>query len=113
MIKHYEKLNENTGNESNEISDRIKELELSTTSKVCLNKPFNIDEIKKGIQNLKSGKSSGPDLIMNEFLIFGKEVLYAPIFKLFNIILQSKCTPLNWMEGHVYLHIQKWRPKYP
>ncbi len=30
MIKHYEKLNENTDNESNKISDKIKELELST-----------------------------------------------------------------------------------
>lgn len=54
MIKHYEDLNKNTYNDNSaEILDKIKELEISTTSKICLNKSFKIDEIKKGIKNLK------------------------------------------------------------
>ncbi len=50
---------------------------------------------------------------MNEFLIFGKEALYAPISKLFNTILQSKCTPLNWMEGHVTSIFKNEDPNIP
>ena len=33
-----------------------------------LNVPISLEEIKKGVSQLRNGASSGPDLILNEFL---------------------------------------------
>jgi len=40
-----------------------------------INLPFSLDEIKKGIKQLNSNKSSGPDLYINEMFIHSKDVL--------------------------------------
>jgi len=39
-----------------------------------LDLPFTEDDIKRGLTSLHNGKSVGPDLLINEFLINGKHV---------------------------------------
>ena len=77
------KIEHNNIDKQNEILKRFKELEKSTPGKRCLDKSFTIDEIQSGITKLKTGKSNGPDNIINEFLIHGEKALSAPISKLF------------------------------
>ena len=36
-----------------------------------LNIPITVEEIRKGLKQLKNGASAGPDLILNEFLKHG------------------------------------------
>ena len=104
LIKHYEELNRmNTDNtqEQSRIIEENRVLEESTSSATMLDKPFTITEVKKGISKLKKNKASGPDQILNEYLIYGKEALCAPITKLFNLSLSSNSFPGIWTEGHI------------
>ena len=52
-----------------------------------LNLPFSLDEIKKGIKQLCSNKSSGPDLYINEMCIHSKDVLAPYLLLLFMFIV--------------------------
>ena len=102
LIEHYINLNKiNTNNAQEHIQVVEDNVSLEKTSPPVkeLDKPFTINEIKKGITNLKRNKASGPDQILNEFLIYGKDALCAPISKLFNLCLRSHCFPENWSEG--------------
>ena len=38
-----------------------------------LDTPFSADELQKGISKLNTGKSAGPDLILNELFLMVKE----------------------------------------
>ena len=58
-------------------------------------------EIRKGIQSLKCGKSSGPDLLLNEFLKYGINGLIEYIHVLFNKIFDSGIFPDAWGEGYI------------
>lgn len=116
MIKHYEDLNtNNTDNQDGpeSIANKRKLLEETTPAKHSLDKSITIEEIKHNISKLKAGKSCGPDNILNEFLTHGKDVLCAPISKLFNIIFKSNCTPNIWSEGHVTSIFKSGDPKNP
>ena len=57
------------------------------------------DEVKYAINQLHNGKSPGNDLILNEFLIAGKDILKPYITVLFDKILQSGYYPASWTEG--------------
>ena len=57
------------------------------------------DEVKYAINQLHNGKSPGNDLILNEFLIAGKDILTPYITMLFDKILQSGYYPTSWTEG--------------
>ena len=48
------------------------------------NVPINCDEIMKAIDGLHHSKSSGPDRVLNEFIISGKNVLCQYLCTLFN-----------------------------
>ncbi len=61
-----------------------------------LNSPIKCEEVVNGIKKLKLGKAAGIDLIMNEFLKAGSNVLAKPITKLFNHILSSHSYPEQW-----------------
>ena len=61
-----------------------------------LNSPIKCEEVVNGIKKLKLGKAAGIDLIMNEFLKAGSNVLAKPITKLFNHILLSHSYPEQW-----------------
>ena len=64
-----------------------------------LNCDISEDEIKKAIIALKSGKSGGEDLILNEFFIHGREFLIPYLHKLFNFIFNVGIFPDAWSEG--------------
>ena len=57
------------------------------------------DEIKKAINQLKNGRSGGPDKFLNEFFIHGNNDLLMYLHSLFNKILDLECLPESWSEG--------------
>ena len=58
-----------------------------------LNMPITSDELKKSISQLKQGKSSGSDLLLNEFFIYGREKLTPYLLCLFNYIFDKGIFP--------------------
>ena len=66
-----------------------------------LNFSFTLDEILKAIGQLKANKSSGPDMLINEFLMNGKHVLAPTLVNLFNKIFENGHFPENRSEGFV------------
>ncbi|MCG8048238.1 MAG: reverse transcriptase family protein [Candidatus Thiodiazotropha endolucinida] len=66
-----------------------------------LNLKFSENEIIKAIQQLKTGRSGGPDRLINEFFIHGKHVLVPTICNLFNKIFENGYFPEQWAEGYI------------
>ena len=64
-----------------------------------LDLPFTKEEVLHGISELNLGRSAGPDYIINEFLVYGKDVLADHVLKLFNNILEHGYFPDSWSEG--------------
>ena len=58
-------------------------------------------EIRRGIKELKTGKSRGPDKIINEFLIHGVSTLLSYLNKLFNLVFNQGHFPVCWSEGYL------------
>ena len=58
-------------------------------------------EIVNAIKQLNSGKSGGPDRLLNEFFIYGIYVLPKYLSKLFNAIYDSGHFPTCWTDGHI------------
>jgi len=68
-----------------------------------LDLPFSPDCLTKAIKQLGLNKSSGPDLYLNEFFMYGKDVLASSILPLFNIIFELGYFPENWSTGNLYI----------
>ena len=66
-------------------------------------KPFTVTEINKCIKKLKTGKSTGPDLISNEIIKYSSMVTCKAITKLFNLILDLGKYPSNWRKSFIIL----------
>ena len=66
-----------------------------------LNQDFSTDEIMKSINQLKTNKSGGPDKILNEFLIHGRNFLVPTLCNLFNKIYEYGYFPETWSEGYI------------
>lgn len=66
-----------------------------------LNIEISFSEVEKAIQQLKLGRSGGPDLFINEFLYYGKNALLGTLFHLFNNIFKIGHFPESWSEGLV------------
>jgi hypothetical protein len=66
-----------------------------------LNVDIDLSEIDSAIHQLKSEKSAGPDMLINEFFIHGKDVLLPVLHNLFNAIFRSGIFPEEWSEGYV------------
>jgi hypothetical protein len=64
---------------------------------------ITIQEIKNAIKSLKNGKSTSMDLISNEMLKNGGNMLLKPLQKLFNFILNSGQFPATWNESILVL----------
>ena len=89
-----------------EFKDKI-EFEVSGDINLSVNevtdKPFSASEIGKCIRRLKTGKSTGPDLISNEIIKFSSAVTCKAITKLFNLILDSGKYPSSWRKSFIIL----------
>ena len=66
-----------------------------------LNLNFSQNEILKSIKQLKSNKSGGPDMLINEFFIHGKQVLVPILCSLFNKVFEYGFFPEEWSEGYI------------
>ena len=66
-----------------------------------LNVNISLEEIRKGIKQLRNEASAGPDLMLNEFLKHGSNGLLIYLYQLFNKILETGYFPENWSEGHI------------
>ena len=65
-----------------------------------LDKPINVDEIKKAALKLKNGKSVGIDLISNEMIKCCVDSHFVRLIrKLFNFILEESKVPTFWKQG--------------
>ena len=54
-----------------------------------LNVPFSKEDILNAIKQLKTNRSEGPDRILNEFFIHGKNILTTTLCNLFNKIYEK------------------------
>ena len=66
-----------------------------------LNIPISLEEIKKGVRQLRSGTSAGPDLFLYEFLKNGTNGLITNLHNLFNKVFEIGYFPERWTEGHI------------
>ena len=64
-----------------------------------LDSPFTIEEISKGIRELKLRKASGNDSISNEMIIAGAPAILPFLISFFSEILKSHYHPENWCKG--------------
>ena len=66
-----------------------------------LNIPISLEEVKLAIGQLSNGKSGGPDKLLNEFFIHGKEILLSTLHILFNAVLDKGYFPKEWTLGEI------------
>ena len=66
-----------------------------------LNLDFTQEEVLNAIKQLKLNKSGGPDMLINEFLIYGKHIFTSTLCNLFNQIFASGYFPEDWSEGYL------------
>ena len=65
-----------------------------------LNLPLSKEDILNAIKQLKTNRSGGPDRILNEFFIHGKDIV-TTLCNLFNKIYEKGHFPDNWTEGYL------------
>ena len=66
-----------------------------------LNVNFSDTDIMKSIKQLKTNKSGGPDMLINDFFIHGKTILAPTLCNLFNKIFESGVFPEEWAESYI------------
>ena len=66
-----------------------------------LDRPINMDELDKAIKMLKNNKSSGHDLIINEFIVNASLQAKYVILLLFNCVLKLEYFPSFWCVGSI------------
>ena len=59
------------------------------------------NEIIESIRQLETNKSGGPDKLINEFFIHGKNVLVPILCNLFNKIFETGVYTQEWSEGYI------------
>lgn len=62
---------------------------------------ISLTEIRKAVQSLKNGKSSGPDLWINEFIKYGISNFLEYFYVLFNKIFDTGYFPDSWGDGFI------------
>ena len=66
-----------------------------------LNSEITKEEIRLAISNLKNGKASGYDEILNEHIKVTENILTSVYHKLFNLILITGIIPNIWLKGTI------------
>ena len=80
--------------------EEITNLEQDSEENVLLSRHFTIGEIKKHIKLLKNNKSAGSDMILDEMIKCGSNILSPVLCKLFNIVLNTGIFPQSWNETY-------------
>ena len=68
-----------------------------------LDKPIDIEEVKKAISSLKRGKSCGIDDLKAEMFIDSKDLVSPMLCKLFNHLYANCLYPDSWTKGIIVL----------
>ena len=92
--KHFHQLNQS---DSQQIHNILPETIDSFNQDI--NVEFTLDELYKNIKFLNNNKSSGIDLIKNEYLKNAPQNVIELAVKLFNLILKTGIVPLEWCLG--------------
>lgn len=87
-------------NKSNESKEDFNDINLEDENNI-LNRKISIEEIDFCIKNIKNGKSSGEDKILNEYIKSTKGILLPIYEKLFNVVFDSGLLPNAWLEGSI------------
>ena len=66
-----------------------------------LNTCITITEITAAINQLKTNRSGGPDCLINEMFIVGKNALMNVFYTFFNKIFENAYFPKRWSEVFV------------
>jgi len=64
-------------------------------------RPITVSEVKQIINSVKTGKSCGPDLILNEIIKCSCPVIVKSVTKLFNLIFSSGIYPKSWLNSYI------------
>ena len=64
-----------------------------------LNEPIDLEELNKSLKELKTNKSGGIDIIINECFKNGKDILSSYLLCLFNYVFESGIFPDTWSDG--------------
>ena len=68
-----------------------------------LDKPITVGEVKSIIKELKAGKASGHDEVVNEALKYAPEGFFDVVTKLYNRVKDQSKVPKAWNRGRVVL----------
>ena len=68
-----------------------------------LDKPFTVGEVKSVIKELKVGKASGHDNVVNEALKAAPEVFFDMVTTMYNRVKDQSKVPRSWNRGKVVL----------
>ncbi len=98
---YYQKLNTEMHKPTQAEMEKLQNAEMSHSNQNHLDYEISIAEIKRHIRKLKNKKSPGLDLISNEMLKYGIELLAASLQKLFNFILTHGLYPDSWKKGMI------------
>ena len=71
----------------------------STDLHALVNRTFTIKEIKNAISKLKTGKSPGVDMILNEMLKLSQDTIAKPIAKIFKLLFDSQLYRSLWSKN--------------
>jgi len=98
LYNHYKNMNTSINISNTNTLELLEESEKSFSE---LDFIITESEVQRTIKHLKNGKSSGYDLIKNEMIKYGHNVLIKPITKLFNLVLNSQYFPQEWSKGRI------------
>lgn len=97
LFEHYKDLN--AGINVNDESDDVFNFNDVTYDDSFLNQPITSEEIKNCIKMLRTQKSPGDDLVINEYIINTVD-LFIPVYgKLFYAILDTGIVSSDWLKG--------------
>jgi hypothetical protein len=82
-----------------EICDFLSNEEKYSINGTTTDKPFTISDVKNVIKSLKTGRSSGPDFILNEIFKGSCPLFVKAITNLFNMIFSSGVYPTSWLSS--------------
>lgn len=106
---YYKKLYDNNNENEEGFTEQLKNLEQLTVFNE-LDYVITEGEVRMAISCLKNKKAQGLDMISNEMIKCGRDVLIPHLAKIFNKILNSGSYPRPWSEGYLVPLFKKGSP---